>query len=183
MSDEFDPREMLRGAVPALADVQLLPDTHPLLAKRMEVFDFEGDGRDPMAIRDLLIAAMQEHRGVGLAANQIGVECRAFAMLLDNRHPIVMFNPVITELSQETTVIEEGCLSFPNLWLKIARPETCRVIYHDPEGNRQSELLSGYNARIALHETDHLNGVVMTTKVSKLKLDMAKKRARKLRNP
>ncbi|PZR79774.1 MAG: peptide deformylase [Stutzerimonas stutzeri] len=181
MSNDFDPRELLRGTVPTVDEVELLPDSHPMLARRMEVFDFETDHRDPIAIRDLLTAAMLRYDGVGLASNQIGYECRAFAIKMDNRFPVVMFNPVITELAAETTVIEEGCLSFPDLFLKIARPQSCRVIYHDPEGNRQSELLTGYNARIALHETDHLNGIVMTSKVSKLKLDMAKKRSKKLR--
>jgi peptide deformylase len=181
MSNEFDPRDLMSVKVPGIDEVKLLPDNHPLLAERMPEFDFEKDLRDPIAIRDLLIAGMHRFQGVGLSANQIGVDVRAFAMMLDSRHPLVMFNPTITELAATTTTIEEGCLSFPDLYIKIARPESCRVIYSDPEGNRQSEVLSGYNARIAMHETDHLNGIVMTQKVSKLKLDMARKRSAKRR--
>jgi peptide deformylase len=181
MSDDFDPRELLRGNVPSLDEVELLPDTHPMLTQRMDSFDFETDGRDAVALRDLLIDAMAKFEGVGLSANQIGVEARAFAILLDGKHPVVMFNPTITDLGSETSVIEEGCLSFPGIFLKIARPRSCRVIYNDPEGHRRSEIVHGMNCRIVMHETDHLNGVVMTSKVSKLKLDMARKRAKKLR--
>ena len=164
--------------LPSLNDITLLPDAHPLLLSRLDLLDFGTDDRDPHEIAALLIAAMDRYDGVGLAANQIGLDCRAFAMRMNNR-PMVLFNPVITELAAETISMDEGCLTFPNLWLKIARPESCRVIYHDADGNRLTNYFEGLNARIALHETDHVNGVVMTSKVSKLKLDMAKKRAKK----
>ena len=161
----------------ALADyreLELLPDTHPMLVERMPEFDF--DKQDAKTVRDMLIHALLRFDGFGLAANQIGLKYRAFAMNYHGR-PTVFFNPVITELSAETVLMEEGCLSFPNLKLKIKRPATCRLIYSDSNGNRQTLLLDDWHARCALHEVDHLNGVVFTSKVSRLKLQMAIKKA------
>lgn len=181
MSEDFDPRALLRADIPELADIVLLPDSHPMLAQRLDIFDFDTDPRDPLLIRDLLVGAMHRFEGLGIAANQIGLNVRAFSMRLFGQS-LVLFNPVITELSSETEYGEEGCLTFPDLWLKIARPESCRIIYNDSDGARQSLLLYGKDCRCALHETDHVNGIVMTSKVSKLRLEMAKKKANKKRS-
>lgn len=159
--------------------IELLPDTHEMLTQRMDIFDFEAPNHDPYLVSEMLIGAMNQHGGVGIAANQIGLNCRAMAIMVEEGFSLVMFNPMITELSPNTVMISEGCLTFPGLFLRIARPVSCRVNYHDCEGIRRSELLTGIPSRIALHEVDHLNGVVMTSKVSKLKLDMARKRMRK----
>lgn len=155
----------------------LLPDSHELLATKLEPFVF-GKDRNARVVRDELIDVMQYYNGIGLAANQIGITDRAFAMYI-GMSPMVLFNPVIMELSIETTILEEGCLSFPDLSLKIKRPRSCRIIYDSVMGSRESILLDGLECRVAMHEVDHINGIVFTSKVSKLKLDMAKKRLKK----
>lgn len=161
---------------------KLLPDTHPLLAQRMPLFEFEdeGAGERARALSDTLLAALVHYEGSGIAANQLGIEARAFAM--QNRDgPIVCFNPIITWLSSESAKIEEGCLTFTNLWLTISRPKECQLKYTDCDGETHVLDLSGYEARIALHETDHLDGVNFTSLVSKLRLSIAKKKAKKLK--
>lgn len=156
----------------------LLPDDHELLARAMPRFVFADDER-AHELSALLIEAMTYYEGIGLAANQIGIEQAAFAMETETHGPIVLFNPMITWLSSESAVIAEGCLSFPALELKIKRPKECQVSYQDVYGKTVVANFKGMEARCAQHEMDHLAGVVFTEKVSKLKLSMAKKRAKK----
>ncbi|RYF12043.1 MAG: peptide deformylase [Oxalobacteraceae bacterium] len=166
------------SSIPSLSEVRLLPDTHAMLAERQPVFDFTQDGADAAKLADLLTAAMLRFGGIGLAANQIGIPTRAFAMMMHDR-PVVLFNPVLLELDAETVSLEEGCLTFPDLFLNIARPRGCRVIYHDRAGQRTNDVLDGWDARVAMHEIDHLDGVVFTSKASRLHLQMQRERLRK----
>jgi peptide deformylase len=161
----------------------LLSDTDPLLARTMPKFDFKTS--DAGTLEDLLLAAMEKYGGVGLAANQIGIEANACAVKLgleEKAQPTVMFNPMMTWLSTDTIMLDEGCLTFDGLFLMVKRPKEAQVTFQDREGVRRVLDLKGWDARIVLHETDHLNGVVFTSRVSKLRLDMAKKKARKGKN-
>lgn len=178
MEDDFDPRDLMGDGLPLLSDLKLIEEGDPSLSMRIPSFDFDGDDRDPTKIAELLIAAMDHFGGVGLAANQVGINIRAFAMLYYGRAG-VFFNPVLTELSPDTVMMSEGCLTFNNIVLKIARPTSCRLVFTGANGVRKSIVLSGLEARIAQHEIDHLNGIVMANKVTKTKLDMAKKKALK----
>jgi peptide deformylase len=76
-------------------------------------------------------------------------------------------------------MLDEGCLSYPNLLLKVNRPASIRVRFQDPFGNWITKQFAGMSARVFLHEYDHLLGVDFTDKVSKLKLEMAQKKAKK----
>ncbi len=154
----------------------LLPDGNPMMHRRMPRFDYVDDAEE---IAQTLISSMQYYEGAGLAANQIGIECAAFAMRTSWVGPIVLFNPLVTWLSTEMVAIEEGCLSFPGLDLKIKRPKACQVQYQSVDESTHVLNLSGDDARIALHEMDHLLGIVFTEKVSRLKLTMAKKKSKK----
>ncbi len=157
----------------------LLPDDHEMLRSHIDLFDFESN--DGQEIGDILVTHMSKYRGVGLAANQIGLSVRAFA-IMTKEGPKVLFNPVLTELSPDTIRMEEGCLSFPGIVLKIARPMTCRVVYNRPDGARDTMVLGGREARIALHEIDHLNGITFMEKAPRLSVKLAMEKARKLAN-
>ena len=161
-----------------LKDLILVPDTDPILAERMPLYEDFGDKSDE--ITRVLIDAMFHFDGVGLAANQVGLRIRAFAAVIGGE-PMVLFNPTISEVSQNMSKSNEGCLSFPNLALQIMRPEECNIDFQNPQGEGQSLKLKGLDARIVLHELDHLNGIVFTSKVSKMRLDMQKKKLRKKR--
>lgn len=110
-----------------------------------------------------MIRTMFEEDGVGLAANQIGREARVFVMNTapseDEPQPVAFINPVL--LDQEGEVVdEEGCLSFPELYLQIARPQKVRV-YAKSLYNEGFVLdLAGILARAAMHEMDHLDGTL-----------------------
>jgi peptide deformylase len=159
----------------------LLPDNHPMLARTMPVFDFSpSDAKQrAAALVDALVEAMHHHRGIGLAANQIGIEARAFAIQISSGESLVMFNPLVTWMSTDTAKLTEGCLSFTGLELSITRPRDIQIAYDDEEGVRRVLDLTGIDARCALHECDHLDGVVFTSKVSKLRLAMARKKMQK----
>jgi peptide deformylase len=90
------------------------------------------------------------------------------------------FNPVIKDLSEETVLMKEGCLSYPFLFLSISRPKWVNVQYSDENGETVEEYLHGMSARIFQHENEHMNGYVFTDLVSKMKLERGKKAQSKL---
>jgi peptide deformylase len=120
-------------------------------------------GEDIFQLVDNMLKVMVEEDGVGLAANQVGSEARIFVMNTtpseEQVTPVAFINPVV--LDQEGEVLdEEGCLSFPELYIKIKRPQKVRV-YAKSLYNEGFVLdLSGILARAVMHEMDHLNGVV-----------------------
>jgi len=147
-------------------------------------WNFNSDG-DAEVLEKNMIEMMNQHHGIGLAANQIGIDKRVFVMGSDHPDfpdPFGVFNPRIINISDETTLGEEGCLSFPAVWLKVKRPESIDVEYQDSKGNTHYKSFSGYIARCFLHEYDHLNGVCFVDRVSPLKLQLAMKKMRKILN-
>ena len=129
-------------------------------------------------IKDNLIETMEHYNGIGLSANQCGVMERVFVMYSDvkKKEIIACFNPKIVSESDEEVFMDEGCLTFPGLWLKIKRPDGIEVTYEDENGEKQERAMFGLECRIFQHEYDHMEGINFTKKVSKLRLDMARKR-------
>ena len=111
-----------------------------------------------------LIENMFHHEGCGLSANQIGMNIRAFAMIRDIEFNdvIVCFNPRIVTSSDDYVWCEEGCLSFPDQFINVQRPDKIIVKYEDEEGKDHKISLSGLAARVFQHEFDHLNGIDFT---------------------
>jgi len=107
-------------------------DNNDMLRNEIPVFDFANPSIDPVELSHKLINAMKDGKGIGLAANQIGVPVRAFAMY--SEPPIVAFNPKITFFGEEEVLMEEGCLSYPGVYVKIKRPRFIRVRFADPYG-------------------------------------------------
>jgi len=112
-------------------------------------------------IAKTLIENMFHHDGVGLSANQIGMDVRAFAMIRDLEHNEVMvcFNPRITKTYGDPVWCEEGCLSFPDEILNIKRPDRIVVKYEDEDNKVHKLKLNGFPARVFQHEYDHLEGI------------------------
>lgn len=113
-----------------------------------------------------MAATMEKAKGLGLAAPQIAVSRRLIIVRLnsgDKSELIVpMFNPQILEFSRETEVREEGCLSLPELFLKVKRPVAIKLRFIDMRGETQILKLAGMNARVVQHEVDHLEGILIT---------------------
>ena len=148
------------------------------------------DIKDRKELSDKMFKTMNKYSGLGLSANQCGLPFRMFVMgdnlLLENRRKITAFNPKIipklaTDLRyKEQILMKEGCLTFPFLFLNISRPRIVEVEYEDIDGKLIKEDLDGMFSRIFQHEYDHMQGIVFTDRVSKLKLDMAKKKQMKM---
>lgn len=156
----------------------LISNTDQILKTKTEKFDFTNPPIDPIELSHILAKNMLEYNGFGLSATQLGLPYRAFAM---KSNPIIVcFNPILVDTSDEQISLEEGCLSFPNLILKIKRPIKIKVRYTEPNGNTKTTIFEGLTARIFLHEYDHLEGVLFTKKVSRLHLEQAKKKAKKI---
>lgn len=111
----------------------------------------------------VMIDTMLNNNGVGLSANQIGI-LKRIIVVLDDSIAKVMINPEIVKYSEEICDMKEGCLSIPDTFLDIQRPETIKIKYRDMKGKPHFETYSGFTSRIIQHEIDHLNGILMTDK-------------------
>lgn len=145
-----------------------------LLHHKLDDFDFYNAPTDPIQLAKDLVETMLANKGAGLAANQVGLPYRAF--VIASNPVIAVFNPYILEHSSTETVLEEGCLSFPGMFIKIKRPDGVKVRYTQPNGNVVTESYRGLTARIFLHEMDHLDGIVFEQRANFYQVAMAKKR-------
>lgn len=125
-----------------------------------------------------MIATMHIHRGIGLAAVQAGALVRVLTTCV-NEENRVFCNAEIVWSSEETSSYDEGCLSMPGVKASIVRPAAIRVRYQTVEGEAREEEFTGLMATVLQHEIDHTNGVLFVDHLSRLKRDMAIKRARK----
>ena len=112
----------------------------------------------------VLIDNMIYHNGIGISANQIGIWERAVAMVrdLENNEVMVCFNPRIVKSYSEEVEMEEGCLSYPELFLKIKRPDKIVVKYEDEDKKTHKMKLQGLASRVFQHEYDHMEGIDFT---------------------
>ena len=140
---------------------KLIPSNHKLLHEKIVKCSYNLD-RGKLSYT--LTENMFHHNGVGLSANQIGIKERAFVMISDieSQDTLTCFNPKIVKESKEMVTIEEGCLSYPELFLDIARPETIVVKYEDEGKELHKIKLTGFIARIFQHEYDHMEGIDFT---------------------
>lgn len=158
---------------------KLVPSTDPILTTKLEPFDFENPPVDPKELANHLIEVMDKHNGIGLSANQLGMEHRVFVMRTEPR--LVCFNPVLTFESEDQAVMEEGCLTFPLLYVRIKRSSWIRAKFFDENGEIQTQKFTGITARCFQHELDHLNGVVYLNRASKMNVERAKRKLKLLR--
>jgi peptide deformylase len=132
---------------------------------------------DPVELAQELVRIMIDSRGYGLAANQLGVPYRVFAMFTQPENT-VCFNPRIVDVGEETVDLEEGCLSYPGLLVKIKRPKNIKVRFAMPNGEVRTDKYTGITARCFLHELDHLNGLPFWHGSSRTKFDAGRKKAK-----
>lgn len=107
-----------------------------------------------------LFKTMLKNNGIGLAAPQCGIPKRIFVMHTNNQHRTVV-NPEILTVGGNLCTMTEGCLSFPNDYVEVSRPDSVTVKYYDQTGILVEESLDGLDARCFLHEYDHLDGITM----------------------
>lgn len=154
----------------------LFPD--PILREQMPDFNFENPIIDPVVLEKDLLETMYANNGIGLAANQVGIRTRMFVMGHKDSPELgqAFFNPTVIENTDTIVDMEEGCLSFPNMFVKIKRPSKIKARWHNSKGEQQEGIFEGYDCKCFLHELDHLEGIVFKDRVSTLKWALANKR-------
>ena len=157
----------------------LVKETHPILTQKLELFDFINRPVNPNEFASSLVETCRQHKGLGLSANQCGFLYRVFVMGAEDNY-VSFFNPEIDSFSNEEVIMEEGCLSFPLLSLRIKRPKSIDVRYLDYNGVQRFATFEGLSARVFQHELDHLNGIVYTDVCKPVALQMATKKQNKL---
>ena len=149
---------MLDDEIPLYTDV--LPN--PLMSKLVE----------------RLKLTMKLYGGIGLSANQCGVYQRVF-VIGHGDFQLVCINPKVTEISEEKIKSDEGCLSYPGLFVKIERPAAVKVEFTTETGEVKQTMLEGLTARCFLHELEHLNGRRFTHHVKPVAMKLARQRQMK----
>lgn len=158
---------------------------HPVLKRKTaEVTEFDQELKD--LAENMFETMYNTGNGVGLAANQVGVEKSLFVINVKRNKedkigdPIIFINPVITAFSEEEIEIEEGCLSIPEYWEKVVRPEGVEIEYTDLDMKLHKIEADEFLARVIQHEFDHLKGILFYERISPLKRAMAKSKLRKV---
>ena len=165
-----------------LVKVEPLPlydENHPMLKVQIPEYNFDL----PNPLMEMLVkrlkVTMKLYGGIGLSANQCGVFERVFVIGTD-QFQIACINPRIIGQASTTMKGEEGCLSFPGLYLKIDRPDWIDVEFKTEMGEVKQMRLDGVTARCFQHELDHMNGIRMTDHVGPVAIQMARKKQEKV---
>jgi peptide deformylase len=152
----------------------------PVLLKRAE--EFTGFDENLKKLIDNMFETMYAATGAGLAAPQIGLSKRIFVMDCsggrNTKQKIALINPVI-ELEEGEQTGDEGCLSFPGIYISVTRPQRLVVRAQDLDGSPFTLDVMDFEARCVSHETDHLNGDLFIESLSPLRRDLLKRKIRK----
>ena len=161
---------------------KILIEPNKLLRKVSKIVEKVGD--DERVLMDDMLDTMYDAPGIGLAAIQIGVPKRIIVMDIsrneDKKEPRYFVNPVIKNKNEEKIKYEEGCLSVPDQFAEIERPNACEIEYLDYNGKKQILNAEGLLATCMQHEMDHLEGILFIDYLSKLKKSMIIKKLSKV---
>ena len=152
----------------------------PILLTPAEPFDFIKQPTDPHLLVKSMLQQMFDNNGVGLSANQVGMPYRVFVMRAVEFN-YACFNPKIVHYGQQQALMEEGCLSYPGLIVKIKRPTEVRLRFQTASGAIDTKTFHGLTARIVQHEMDHLDGVAFYNRATRFHRDQAMRRVGKIK--
>jgi peptide deformylase len=155
--DEVADREEEARRRRALAQIRQYPDV-ALRLRANEVTEFDDDLR---ALAGRMERLMDDAQGIGLAATQVGVLRRLFVFRPDDEGARAVANPRLVETAGETETQEEGCLSLQGVRVQVARSSRVTLAGQDLDGEDITYQLEGMGARVAQHESDHLDGVLI----------------------
>ena len=161
--------------------MKLIYYPNEFLDKKVKDVNIDSPEFDPKEIKDKMLDIMLNNGGIGLSANQVGLDAQVFIMGTSKEDASMCINPVVLQHTEDTTLDTEGCLSFPNYFVKVRRPKEILATWYDENLEQKKSKIEGYTTKVFLHEWDHLQGVTFKDRVSKMKWDMAKKKAIKLR--
>jgi peptide deformylase len=155
--EKLDPEREARRQL-ALAQIRQYPDP----ALRMRAHEVDEFDDDLARLVERMTALMRDANGVGLAATQVGVLRRVFVyQATEEEDPVVVVNPQIELRGEEREIAEEGCLSIQGVHVEVERARAVVLTGKDVAGGHYRRELEGPGARVAQHEVDHLDGVLM----------------------
>jgi peptide deformylase len=160
-------------------DLKIISDVEKLKIPCQE-WDFQNPPFNVSEFSHALLKLLYTYsNGMGLAAPQVGVPYKIFVMRgIEEAYSCI--NPRVAMYSDEQIELDEGCLSYPGLMLNITRPRHGRVRFAGPNGEVSSHTFTGMTFRCFLHELDHCNGKLFVEYVSRMHLQKAIKKAKKL---
>ena len=160
---------------------ELITVPDDILRKKSEPLN-KVDVNEKKLIKDLF-ETMYHHNGIGLAAVQVGILKRIVVLDVskneNEKKPLCFINPQIKTLSEKMSTYEEGCLSIPNTFIEIERPEICTVSYIDEDGDKKEMECDGLLSTCLQHEINHLDGKLIIDYLSKIKKDLIIKKLSK----
>lgn len=154
---------------------------NPILREVMPPFDFNNPVMDPIQLEKDMLACMYEYDGIGLSANQVGIRTSVFVMG-HRDYPdqgMAFFNPEVLATSEQVEDLDEGCLSFPEIFVSIKRPASIKARWQISDGSYMEGTFEGYECKCFLHELDHLLGVTMKDRISSLKWELGVKKSKR----
>ena len=148
---------------------------------RKESEEITADYPDLRTLVDNMYETMYHADGVGLAAPQIGLDIRLLVIDLApykeedpelGNFKVTMVNPQMLEMSEETVMGEEGCLSLPGIHESVPRAKRIKITYRDVDFNEHTEVFEDYKARVVQHEYDHIDGIVFTDRIAPIRKNL-----------
>ena len=141
--------------------MKLVKYPNKILNTKVSQVNIEDPGFDPIELKKQMVEVMLDNNGIGLSANQVGLDAQVFVMGDKAENCTMCINPEILQHTEDTSVEIEGCLSFPGMYVKVKRPTEILAKWFDENLEEQSVKIDGYTAKCFLHEWDHLQGINM----------------------
>jgi peptide deformylase len=160
-------------------ELKLVDPSDPILRQKCQPYDFNTTLIDINDLAQSMVRLIHNHGALGVAANQVGYGLRIFALRAYPQN-FLCINPRIVWTSEKQVTLEEGCLTYPNLIVKVKRPEYIRARFFLPNGEVKTEKFIGMTARCFQHELDHLDGIVFYEKANRYHRDQAFKRRKQV---
>ncbi len=155
-------------------ELKIEPHDSDLLRTPAEAFDFSNPSFEPQQFALDLARTMIDYGGIGLSAPQVGVGYRVFS--LRGIPNYVFYNPKVVDLDGGTLQAIEGCVTFPGIGVSVERHRRVRLRYTLPNGHTEARTFDGLSARVIQHELDHLDGVLMFARATRLNREFAIKK-------
>ena len=156
----------------------LLEPEHPLLLTALPEITADTEPEDRKELLVNMVESMKHYGGIGLSANQCGIPIRMF-VFGDNENYIPCFNPKILEYGGPEVAIEEGCLTYPGLFVKIYRPEWIVAQWEDENRELHKENFTELQSRVFQHEYDHMEGIDFQSRAGRISLSIAKRKVKR----
>ena len=145
--------------------LELIKHPSDWLSKKLDPWDFDNPPMDPVELKAEMLKLMKANLGIGLSANQVGINARVFVFVHNNTtnnqtdREALCINPEITEKIEPVVTMWEGCLSFPEVTIQVPRHHKVKAKWTNELGNTIEETFTGYDAVCFQHEVDHLDGI------------------------